>query len=247
MSADVSGNLVALRDLAAAREEPLDPELADWVEEGDWGPMLRHPLVYAVPLFLPGHANRALRQKREIIRRAQEEGDWATIIWMHERPYRLGALIDTLTGRDGDTGEIIPLGPGTPQETLDLVADVWVDSENIEQEIDNWRALLNNGQGYWLGTEAEREHFEALPVIEHKDGPRIQAWRGGSVGDWSWTTDRKIAEFFSRRSGLPVRGHQLPVSDVFGYLTRRGEAELLVRFTEFRSTLVYPVSGNEEE
>ena len=243
---EVSGNLTErqmedMRELQAMRDEPLDPELVDYIEESEqWGKMLRHPLVYQIPLFTNGHANRVLRQKQEIIAKAIEAEDWASVIWMHERPYRLGALIDYIIGRDED-GDIITLDPvTTSQETLDLVADVWVDSENIQQNIGDWRMLFGHAHGLWLGTEEERAEFDALPKIEHKDGPLIHAWRGGSVGDWSWTTSQATAEFFARRSGLPVRGHQIPVSDVFGYLTRRSEQELLVRFTEFRRDLVYP-------
>jgi hypothetical protein len=235
-----------MQELQAMRDEPLDPELEDYIEESEtWGRMLRHPLVYQIPLFTNGHANRVLRQKQKVIAKAEAEQDWATVVWMHERPYRLGVLIDYLIGRDED-GDIITLDPvTTPQSTLDLVADVWVDSENIQQNIEDWRMVFGHAHGLWIGTAEERAEFEALPTIPHKDGPRIHAWRGGAVGDWSWTTDRKVAEFFSKRSGLPVRGHQIPVSDVFGYLTRRNEAELLVKFTEFRRDLVYP--GGEPE
>lgn len=239
--------LETARELAEMHDEPLRPELLPYVEESEtWGQMLRHPLVYMVPFILPGMANRALEYKQQALIKAQDDGDWHTVVFLHERPYRLRALIDYVTGRDED-GDIIPLA-NVPAVHHDLVAAVWVDSENIEQNMDDWRALFRNGESIWIGTLEERAQFESLPTIEHINGPMIRAWRGGSVGDWSWTTDVEIARFFSRRSGLPVRGHLIPKADVFGYLTRRGESELLVKFTEFRRKLVYPVSvsGNEE-
>lgn len=229
-------------DLAADHDAELLPELAEWVEEGEWGPMLRHPLVYSIPLFLPGQANKSFLRKQELIQQAIEEEDWHTLVFLHERPYRLTALLSVI-GTD-EYGEPIPL-VSTPEHWA-LAADVWVDSENIDQNIETWRALFCNGEGgLWLGEPEEREEFDALPrmVFKDRDGKErehIQAWRGGSVGDWSWTTDRKIAEFFSRRSGCAVRGYRIPVSDVFGYLTRRREAELMVKYTEFRAPLVYP-------
>lgn len=223
----------SLRDLQAMADEPLSPELKDWVEDGPWGPMLRHPLVYMVPLILPGHANRALAAKRAAVAKAVHEKDWGQVVFLHERPYRLKALIDYVVGHDADEPEeVIPLC--AVPEHWELAADVWVDSENIEQELENWRALVGNGDcDLWLGSEEEHAAFAALP-------DPIPAYRGGSVGDWSWTTDFKIAEFFSRRSGLWVREALIPKADCFGYLTRRGESELLVRLTPEREALVYP-------
>lgn len=230
-----------MMDLQAMKDEPLHPDLEPWVEEGTWGPMLRHPLVYSIPLFLPGEANRTYLKKREAVAEATAEGKWHTVIWLHERPYRLKALIDYVTGCD-EEGNPLPM----EDEHSDLVADVWIDSENINQNLGEWRDLLLNGQvkGGWLGTDEERAEFDALP-------DPIPAYRGGTVGDWSWTTDIKIAEFFANRSGIPPRHAMIPKSDCFGYFTRRDESELLVRLTDERRLLVYPegepVSGNEEE
>lgn len=241
MSDVVSGNpspemLDRVFDLAADANAELLPELADWVEEGQWGPMLRHPLVYMVPLSLPGMANKALLAKQEAVRTAIEEEDWHSVVFLHERPYRLTALL-SVVGTD-EFGETLPLR--LSPEHWELAASVWVDSENIQQHTEQWRALIDNGEGLWLGSPEERIEFEQLPRFMVEGQECVHAWRGGAVGDWSWTTDRKIAEFFARRSGCHVRGFRIPVSDVFGYLTQRGEAELMVKFTEFRRSLVYP-------
>lgn len=248
---EVSGNLTEreaqqmaqLVDLMADKNTDLHPDLVPYVEESDWGPMLRAPLVYSIPLTLPGLMNRQYQYKVERLAEAVEEGDWHTAVFLHERAWRLDALITYVTGRYDD-GSVVAMADltGLPnyEDIRALVAEVWVDSENIEQRIADWRALICNGEGIWLGTEEERAEFEALDRIHFSGRDHIKAYRGGSVGDWSWTTDRKIAEFFSRRSGMPVRCHNIPVDDVFGYLTRRSEAELLVRFTPFRARLVYP-------
>jgi hypothetical protein len=219
-------------DLQAMHDEPLHPDLQQWVEDGSWGKMLRAPLVYQIPLVMPGQANRTYEYKQHKIAQAVAEQDWATVIWLHERPHRLNALIEYVTGRD-EYDEILCV-LGADLDVLALVADVWVDSENINQNLDEWRSLICNGEGgMWLGTLDEQTEFDALP-------DPIPAYRGGSVGDWSWTTDRKVAEFFSRRSGLDVREALIPKADVFGYLTRRGESELLVRLTDERFPLVCP-------
>lgn len=222
-----------LADMEAARAEPLLPELEEYVEDGTWGPMLRHPLVYSVPLVLPGWANKAYLHKKEALAEALAEEEWHTAVFLHERAYRLRALID-ITGRD-QYEEPTPLV--SVPEHWDLAADVWVDSENIEQCIEEWRALIcQPGEyptGLWLGDTNERAAFDALP-------DPIPAWRGGAVGDWSWTTNEDTAKFFTVRSKYEPRFALIPKADCFGYLTRRGEYELLVRLTDERYPLVYP-------
>lgn len=232
-----------LADMARMQAEPLHPNLAPWVEEGEWGPMLRHPLVYSLPL-VNGFANRVYEQKRALIAEAETEDDWTSIVWMHERPHRLTAFINYCTGREDDEdGTPIPL-VNTP-EHWELAAAVWVDSENINQCLADWRALIcEPGEyptGLWLG---DRDEFDAL---DWDEDDTVLAYRGGAVGDWSWTTSLKIAEFFSRLSGHPVRSARIPRADCFGYLTRRQEYELLVRLTPEREALVYPDGFPETE
>lgn len=221
-----------MEDMKAMQVETLHPDLEAWVEEdGPMGAMLRHPLVYDMMVrATPGLANRSYEYKKQRLVEAEAEKDWRTCIFLHERPYRFRALIDYTVGRDLD-GFIYPLNMFP--EYCDLATDVWIDSENIEQHIEDWNALLQNGAGLWLGGDEGKRAFDALP-------DPIPAWRGGIVGDWSWTTEPKVAEFFSRRSGYPMRHAMIPKADVFGYLLDRHEAELMVRMTDERRPLVYP-------
>lgn len=211
-----------MRDLAALAAEELCDELAEHVYDSEgFGPMLKHPLVFSVPLTLPGLANRALEQKTASLARAIERKDWHTVVFLHERPYRLAAFIDYVTGRDEDGGAL-PLGQD--EDERDLAATVWVDSENIPQCMDDWTALFAS-TSLWLGDAEEREAFDALP-------DPITAWRGEiDDGGWSHTTDEKIARFFATRFGAnaEIIKVEIPKDKVFGYLTRRGESELLVR------------------
>jgi len=212
----------AMSDLAALAAEELCEELEACVEvDPTWGRMLKHPLVYSVPLSLPGLSNRALVQKRRLLDAAIEKEDWHHVVFLHERPYRLEAFIDYVTGRDEDGGAL-PLGQS--QDDRDLAADIWVDSENIPQCMDDWTALFAS-TSLWLGSEDERAEFDALP-------DPIPAWRGEiDDGGWSHTTDEKVAKFFATRFGANAAITQvlIPKDKVFGYLTRRGESELLVR------------------
>lgn len=234
----VSGNagdadlMARLQDMA---NEPFHPDLLPYVETREWGPMVRHPLVYDLLCVVPGQANRAYQYKKNLLDEYAACEDWAGIVWLHERPYRLQALIDYCTGRD-EEGNIIPL-VDVP-EHWELAAHVWTDSENIAQVNDEWRELIcQPGEyptGLWLGN---REAFDALPW--DADGT-ITAWRGGVAGDWSWTVERKTAEFFSRLSDFPVRESRIHRDECFGYLTDRQEFELLVVLTDERYAQVYP-------
>lgn len=228
-------------DLARQADEPLHPDLVPYYDDGtsDDGtrfPMVRHPLVYdLLPVF--GRTNRAYEAKKASLARAIEEEDWHTVVFLHERPYRLKALIEYVTGSDEDDQPIL-LECSATQEVIDLVADVWVDSENIEQCIEDWRALIGDADGLFLGTAAESAAFYSLPWSPADS--TIIAWRGGTVGDWSWTVDPEVARRFAARSGHAPRKTRVHMGECFGYLTRRGESELLVRLTDERKPLVYP-------
>lgn len=213
-----------LAEMLADREAPLHPDLIGWADENHptLGRVLRHPLVYQVPLHSPGLANRMLEQKRQAISKALAAGDLGSVVFLHERPYRLKALVEYCTGRYDDGSPVLL---ASVPEHWDLAADVWVDSENIGQVMDEWEALIGDADGLWLGNDEERAAFDALP-------DPIPAWRGEiDDGGWSYTTDKKIAEFFAHRWGAQDVIAQLliPKDRVFGYLTRRGESELLVR------------------
>lgn len=219
----MTGLAPELEALMADKNEPLHPDLRGWVEDSDtFGTILRHPLVYALPLFLPGVANRAYEQKRRALADAVRDEDWSSVIWLHERPYRLRALVDYCIGRrDDDT----PLPLASAPEYWQLTANVWVDSENIEQMMDDWSALFGDCTGFWLGTDEERAEFDALP-------DPIPAWRGMiDDGGWSYSTCKTTAQWFADRfdGGHTLIRDFIPKDRVFGYLTRRGESELLVR------------------
>jgi hypothetical protein len=113
------------------------------------------------------------------------------------------------------------------QETRDLIADVWTDSENIGQHEDDWRAIFAVPTGFWLGSQGERDEFDALP-------DPIPVWRGDiEDGGWSFTTDERVARFFADRfphlGTYDIVQDTVPKDRVFGYLSRRGESEVLVR------------------
>jgi hypothetical protein len=93
-----------------------------------FGQMLRHPLLYSVPYFGDAENERLNQQfefRKEALREAQEKNQHARWVFMHERPYRLQAMLD-LKGEIPDT------------EFLPLLLEVYVDSENARENFDDW-------------------------------------------------------------------------------------------------------------
>lgn len=220
--------------------EALDPELAAYFESsgGKTGwPMIRHPLVYEVPYTgLAGIANRRLAAKREAVKQALAEGNLNTAIWMHERPWRLWAFLNCAVGINPDESEPheCPTLWSMDVEHQQIALSVWMDSENIHSYQPWWEALFSpysdeRKPGQVLCDDPGLEAFKRLPR-------EFTVYRGGDPsGDsfLSWTTDRKIAEFFARRG---VSGNEKPrkimsrtlnKSQVFAVMFGRGESEIL--------------------
>lgn len=209
-----------------ANPEELAPELAEYLEEGQTErgvdfPVVRHPLVYAVP-YLPQLNNRyneLLRQKLSAVQRAKDNNDWLLYIMLHERPYRgnaFGEVQDALS--DVDYWEIL--------------ADLWRDSENIRQNAEMWEDFLTAPRGSKenLMSEDEREALAAM-------ADRFTIYQGHTFDrddGWSWTTDEKTAVWFARRfasmedSTPLVTVATVDKSEVVAYFLGRGEHEIIV-------------------
>lgn len=208
----------ALGDLLAWRDEPLSEALQPYLDETPVGPSLRHPLVYEVPLTLPGMANRIYVQKVEALAQAVAERDWARVIFLHERPYRLQALLDHRDRIDDD-------------DFAPLAADVWIDSENIWQCLTEWQEIFSEHPRLFRGCMSEEEHaaLDALP-------DPVPVYRGAQTGinedGLSFTVDYDRAVWFARRrlnddEPVVIVG-TVGKSDVVAYFANRGEAEIVV-------------------
>lgn len=217
--------LTDIEELAAMRDEELHPDLAACIEDTVIGPMIKHPMIYDI-LPINGYANRRYAQQKRLLSEAEEAGDWHTCVFLHERPYRLQALIEYVLGVDESTGLPFSLAHFESDDSVaEVVASVWTDSENIHENIEAWMAIT---EGHVPGTPlmmGDQAAFDALPDI-------IEVWRGDCPdGGWSWSTQRHTAEFFAKRwdahhdllHGLVNKRY------VFGYLPDRGEAEVMVR------------------
>lgn len=171
--------------------EPLHPDLIPWVQEGTvLGRMVHSPLVIQpVSEAFHGLINKTYLWKKEAFEQALSEGRWSEAIWLYERPYRFQAL-----------QECIDLGMAAdPEKYWNAVSMVWVDSENIWQNLDawcdTWRGVLEEKVNYAID-EKQRKRLAAMPDM-------IPIWRGFTHQDGtdglSWSFKKKQAMWFARR------------------------------------------------
>lgn len=203
--------------------EPLDEELEPYLDEtGFLGTSLKHPLVCVVP-FIPQLAYRAndqLARKKVALERAVKEQDWHTVIWLHERPWRVQAFA-------GISERL------TNPEYWDVLGEVYVDTENFWQESRRWASLLRSRRPARdrFMTKDEREELAKLPDT-------LTVYRGyhgrAKKLSWAWTLDHDRAVWFAQRlagvHGRPptVATATVARDGVLALLTRRGEDEIVV-------------------
>lgn len=199
--------------------EPLDSELADRVfVEKDWT-VLKHPLVFSVP-YVPAlnkSLNQMFKQKTEALDRAIASGSWETYVWLHERPYRVDAFCEILDTLD-DT------------QYWELLAHIWIDSENIRENQETWEILLSSNRGSKHAFIGNIEGLAALP-------DEFTIYQGHTLDrddGWSWTLDEPTALWFARRFGLLEDATPIVTiatvrkSDVLAYREDRNEHEIIV-------------------
>lgn len=199
------------------REEELSPELEPYIMEGSFGPYINHPLVQSIPHspVMNRRANQMLVHKKEALETAIAEGKWHSVVFLHERPFRLNAFL-----------EHVPELP--PEQYWPLVSSVWTDSENIWQNVDVWMDLwsADHHRHDLVMDEDEMEAFNALPDL-------ITVYRGSQSGlpiGLSWTTDHERAEWFANRYGQDnamVFEGKINKAHVLAYFLGRGEQEIV--------------------
>lgn len=188
----------------------LHPDLVPYLEPMEhFGQMLRHPLVFAVPYFGAvenERLNKGYEFRKARRQEALDKGNHGQYVFVHERPYRLDALMEL-------HGEI----PVT--EFSKLMLDVYVDSENVGDNLDTWLELLEplTGTDPWGS------------VNQLPDG-KFKIYRGGNKEGVSWTLDRTQAQWFAGRwqENHPVWEATVTRDDVIGYYNGRGEKEVIV-------------------
>lgn len=200
-------------------KEQLHSDLAECVGEEYGLPVLKHPLVYSVP-YLPvlnKSLNLLFSQKTEALGEASQARLWKACIELFERPYRVEAFCRY---RDlmSDT------------EYWELLAMVWIDSENIRENQHVWEELLSSSRGCKQAFVGSGEELAAMP-----ESFLIYQGRTSERDDgWSWTVDEPTARWFAHRFAQLERSSPVVTialvqrTDVLAYRQDRGESEIIV-------------------
>lgn len=204
------------------RREKLLPELRPYEKTGQLGLMVHHPLLIEL-FYHPDHAallNERYRQKVAALKEAHEKGHWSTYVWLHERPYRLQALLKMLALNPPETAK------------HRLIGDVWIDSENIWQNKAEWNLIWKSLKDPQLVmNEEERGRFKMLPE-------EVTIWRGVRhrthwLKGLSWTQDKERAVWFAHRyqtakcKPVVLKG-LVAKSRILSYFDGRNESEVVV-------------------
>lgn len=109
---------------------PLYSDLAPFVQGSGVDRMVRHPLLTR-PFpddTLAAVVNNMYRDKKQRLRDARRHRDWRTYVWLHEREFRPGALLEIANELDDGA-------------YWRLVAEVWRDAEFIHPNLGQWVTL----------------------------------------------------------------------------------------------------------
>lgn len=201
------------------REEPLHPDLAPFVVKGPLGPMLKHPLKYELSCVpeLYAFINLTFEKKKQALDEYKAQKNWAQIVWLHERPYRLeafGRIVEHLSD----------------EQYWQLLSEIYTDSENIWQNRQDWNRFLSSKRKHseLFMSESERAFLKSLPE-------QVTVYRGYVHGknkrSISHTLSKETAAWFAQRYGskkgsvLTLTVHR---SRIFAYKNVRNEQEVLI-------------------
>lgn len=187
-----------------------------YLENGTSFQMLRHPLLYSVP-YSPSQ-NALINKRYELIckrlDKAKREKDYESYVFIYERPYRLNAFIEIESYLDD-------------KEYWKLLSSLWVDSENIWQNIKTWKKLLKKKQvtKNFFMSEEDKSKFDKLPDL-------LTVYRGyrRNKDGLSYTLDKEKAIWFSKRFHKEgnVLEVTIPKSKIFAYTNSRSEQEIII-------------------
>lgn len=210
------------------KEEPLHAELADYVTDGPIGaPMIKHPLIIEL-FFDPARCamiNTRYHVKKEKIERMLADRKWSDYVMMHERPFRLDALLHVLArGLREESPEIIG----------DVLHQVWTDSENIFENFELWYELFEDVSlaAAWRASMDDEERAKLASLPE-----KVTIYRGfkhsESMSGFSWTLRRTRAMWFANRwkrndDEPKVATGTVHRDDILAYYSGRNEDEVVV-------------------
>lgn len=203
-------------DLNNMPKVDLIDELADHITHGAKTGMrfINHPLVNEI--YSPemnALYNLTFIEKTKAVKEARDAGKWPTFIFLHERPYRLQALVELVTEQDMHLAHEM-----ATEIIVQNLADVYVDSEGTHVNREIWQEL-----------------FERLPPADRNTNAlpdKVILYRGtdappGKDRGFSWTLNKEKAKWFAERwkQNGRVRALEVLRDGIKLYTDDRGEAE----------------------
>lgn len=215
-------------------EEELDSRLqASIYTTEPIGEVVKHPLVIHVGYhpFFNHQLNEQLKYKLEAVPKALAEKDWHSLIFLHERPYRIWALFMYEDKIDND------------EDYWEILSAIWGDSENLWQYKKDLPKLFfprnrDMALRYKFMSTEDYNYLQTLPN-------QVDIYRGynhyNSKG-WSWTLSPTRATWFAKRLIGMEGDHSARVAtatvakkDIIAYYNGRNEQEIIVNPKIFKS------------
>ncbi len=227
--------------------DDIGDDLAMYVhEDEDLGlSFFHHPLFIApLPTLLPATIDEFIAKKLMMTQAFRAHGDWVHFVCLHERPYRMHALLDISTEKRGGW---------TKREAVrwwKLAARVWTDAEH--DELDQiWSDVMRSSVPHPSAMTASSDRRRLREWANNSTpGQTLTLYRGIQAGDaneakgvalggWSWTLSRDVAAWFAWRwlkerqldqDGLKpfVARAAVPITFVEALISNRGEEEVLI-------------------
>ena len=170
---------------------PLIPELQEHLVKDEIRQMIHHPLLVTFHHDQDNaYLNKLIEVRKKILGRHIANEKISSYLVIHERPYRLEALIEALHSW---------WNPASEKEYWDQVGWVYTDTEFLYHSMDQWKYLLFGGAGYLnnnlMMDDEEKEKYDSLPEY-------FTVYRGAMDPDgYSWTLNEDKARWFASRWG----------------------------------------------
>ncbi|CAM6053398.1 unnamed protein product [Sphagnum tenellum] len=212
--------------------EPLHPDLVPYLRDTDHiGQMIHHKLVISIMHSdaMNKMVNRRYEQTKAMVDEAYASADWQRYVFLHERPYRFDALMEIME----PSGFWVIDNPERANAFWRLVSSVWIDSENIHENYNDWHEIWSSDPkpvAEAVMDEDDRATFAALPEM-------VKVWRGAThknvANGLSWTIDKNKAEWFARRFSNPDRpsyiaSGRVTRNNILAYFGGRNEKEVII-------------------
>jgi hypothetical protein len=222
----------------------LPQEIRDYLIENAGSPVehiLAHPFYHVVGidhLVLAGIISRddikdSVAKNRDEYENLCSKSEFEAALYCVHKAYRAEYLLALI-----EANGVEALYPA--------IGSVWISVENIDRDYDLWQDIWSavvgeTGNNLAIMDDEDQAEYAALAdTITIYRGFRS---KGGEYG-WSWTLDRKIAEWFAYRfTGVPmIATATIPKVAALAYFGGRSESEIVVQPDQFSEITIEKIA-----